>query len=87
MSKLQIDIVSDVMCPWCIVGYKGLESALAELSPDIEATINWLPFELKVGILFRAGSVPKITTIPNIIKMDRQSSRIGPRILEKPRKM
>ena len=46
MSKLQIDIVSDVMCPWCIVGYKGLESALMQLAPDIEATINWLPFEL-----------------------------------------
>jgi len=46
MSKLQIDIVSDVMCPWCIVGYKGLESALEQLAPGIEATINWLPFEL-----------------------------------------
>ena len=46
MSKLQIDIVSDVMCPWCIVGYKGLESALTQLAPDVEATINWLPFEL-----------------------------------------
>ena len=46
MTNLQIDIVSDVMCPWCIVGYKGLESALQQLSPDIEATINWLPFEL-----------------------------------------
>jgi len=46
MSKLQIDIVSDVMCPWCIVGYKGLESALTALAPDVEATINWLPFEL-----------------------------------------
>ena len=46
MNKLQIDIVSDVMCPWCIVGYKGLESALQQLEPNIEATINWLPFEL-----------------------------------------
>lgn len=46
MTKLQIDIVSDVMCPWCIVGYKGLESALEQLAPNIEASINWLPFEL-----------------------------------------
>ena len=46
MTSLQIDIVSDVMCPWCIVGYKGLESALQQLAPDVEATINWLPFEL-----------------------------------------
>jgi len=46
MKKLQIDIVSDVMCPWCIVGYKGLEMALDQLSSEVEADINWLPFEL-----------------------------------------
>ena len=46
MNKLQIDIVSDVMCPWCIVGYKGLESALSQLDLDAEVEINWLPFEL-----------------------------------------
>lgn len=46
MKKLQIDIVSDVMCPWCIVGYKGLESALNQLAPSLEADISWLPFEL-----------------------------------------
>jgi len=46
MKKLQIDIVSDVMCPWCIIGYKGLEIALEQLSIDVEADINWLPFEL-----------------------------------------
>ncbi|WP_022942663.1 DsbA family oxidoreductase [Psychromonas hadalis] len=46
MKKLQIDIVSDVMCPWCIVGYKGLQKALQQLAPDVQANINWLPFEL-----------------------------------------
>jgi len=46
MPKLHIDIVSDVMCPWCIVGYKGLETALKQLEPTIGADINWLPFEL-----------------------------------------
>jgi predicted DsbA family dithiol-disulfide isomerase len=46
MNKLHIDIVSDVMCPWCIVGYKGLESALNALEFDLEVTVNWLPFEL-----------------------------------------
>ena len=46
MKNLKIDIVSDVMCPWCIVGYKGLETALEQLSPDIQANIKWMPFEL-----------------------------------------
>lgn len=47
MSKVRIDIVSDVVCPWCIIGYKRLEKALSELKADqIEAEIHWHPFEL-----------------------------------------
>ncbi len=47
MSKiLKLDIVSDVSCPWCIIGYKALESALQNLSPEIQADITWQPFEL-----------------------------------------
>ena len=46
MKKLKIDIVSDVMCPWCIIGYKNLETALAQLSDEFSAEISWKPFEL-----------------------------------------
>jgi len=45
-TDLKIDIVSDVSCPWCIIGYKALQTALAEISPDITASIEWQPFEL-----------------------------------------
>ncbi|WP_086933425.1 DsbA family oxidoreductase [Agarilytica rhodophyticola] len=45
-TKLTIDIVSDVSCPWCIVGFKGLEKALQNLASNIDATITWQPFEL-----------------------------------------
>ncbi|MFT5796884.1 MAG: putative DsbA family dithiol-disulfide isomerase [Candidatus Azotimanducaceae bacterium] len=41
---LDIDIVSDVMCPWCIIGYKQLERALA--ITGMRARIRWHPFEL-----------------------------------------
>ena len=44
--KLTIDIWSDVMCPWCIIGYRQLQTALVELEGEIEAEIRWLPFEL-----------------------------------------
>ncbi|GAA0785614.1 MULTISPECIES: DsbA family oxidoreductase [Pseudomonadati] len=44
-KTLQIDIVSDVMCPWCIVGYQRLQQALASFS-NIDAQITWHPFEL-----------------------------------------
>lgn len=43
-EPLRIDIVSDVMCPWCIVGYKQLAQALEKTG--IEAQIEWHPFEL-----------------------------------------
>lgn len=41
---LQIDIVSDVVCPWCIVGFKQLEQAIARTG--VSAAVKWHPFEL-----------------------------------------
>lgn len=41
---MKIDIVSDVVCPWCIVGYKQLEQALEQTQTTAE--IHWQPFEL-----------------------------------------
>ena len=43
---LKIDFVSDVMCPWCIVGLGGLEEALRRLDGVVEAEIRFQPFEL-----------------------------------------
>ncbi len=49
-QTLTIDIVSDVVCPWCIIGYKRLEKALDLLKGDIEANITWHPFQLNPHI-------------------------------------
>jgi predicted DsbA family dithiol-disulfide isomerase len=47
MTKpIKIDFVSDVSCPWCIVGLKSLEQALANASDAVSATIHFQPFEL-----------------------------------------
>ncbi|MBY7808525.1 DsbA family oxidoreductase [Vibrio fluvialis] len=46
MRTLRIDIVSDVVCPWCIIGYKRLQAALSILSNEVRAEIHWHPFEL-----------------------------------------
>lgn len=43
---LQVDIVSDVVCPWCVVGYKQLMKALATMPDVFETSICWHPFEL-----------------------------------------
>lgn len=44
-KKITIDVVSDVVCPWCFLGRKRLENALAML-PEVEAEIRWRPFQL-----------------------------------------
>jgi len=45
-DKLKIDIVSDVVCPWCTIGYKRLEKAIHELGIQDKVDIEWQPFEL-----------------------------------------
>jgi predicted DsbA family dithiol-disulfide isomerase len=43
-TRMRIDIASDVVCPWCIIGYRQLERALEETGTQAE--IHWHPFEL-----------------------------------------
>jgi predicted DsbA family dithiol-disulfide isomerase len=45
-EKITIDIVSDVVCPWCYVGKKRLEDALTQLGNPDDVEINWHPFQL-----------------------------------------
>jgi len=42
---MQIHIVADMICPWCYIGKRQFEQALAE-RPDLAPTIRWLPFQL-----------------------------------------
>ena len=46
MKKIQIDIVSDIACPWCAIGYARLERAMERLGPEYEFAIKWHAFEL-----------------------------------------
>jgi len=47
MAKtLRIEVASDVICPWCYIGKRRLEKALALLGGEIEARVAWLPFQL-----------------------------------------
>jgi predicted DsbA family dithiol-disulfide isomerase len=43
---MKIDFVSDVSCPWCAIGLNALEQALAQVAPQIQATLHFQPFEL-----------------------------------------
>lgn len=49
IPALTIDIVSDVVCPWCYIGKRHVESAVAryrEAHPGSEVTLRWHPFQL-----------------------------------------
>lgn len=45
LKPLVLDVVSDVVCPWCYIGKKRIEDALA-LVPDVPVQLNWRPFFL-----------------------------------------
>ncbi|OEY67288.1 DsbA family oxidoreductase [Marinobacter sp. X15-166B] len=46
MKKMRIDIVSDIACPWCAIGYARLERAMAQLAATYEFSVQWHAFEL-----------------------------------------
>jgi predicted DsbA family dithiol-disulfide isomerase len=46
MRRMKIDFISDVSCPWCVIGLYGLEQALERASDVVTADIHFQPFEL-----------------------------------------
>ncbi|HEU4817104.1 DsbA family oxidoreductase [Janthinobacterium sp.] len=49
-TPIRIDFVSDVSCPWCVIGLKSLEQALAKLDGTVQADIHFQPFELNANM-------------------------------------
>jgi predicted DsbA family dithiol-disulfide isomerase len=45
-KRIRIDFVSDVSCPWCVIGLKALEAALQRVGGEVTADIHFQPFEL-----------------------------------------
>ncbi|APU09095.1 thioredoxin [Cellulophaga lytica] len=45
-DKIKIDVVSDVVCPWCAIGYKRLEQAITEMGIQDKIELEWQPFQL-----------------------------------------
>jgi predicted DsbA family dithiol-disulfide isomerase len=45
-TRIKIDFVSDVSCPWCAIGLSSLEKALARLGEQVTAEVHFQPFEL-----------------------------------------
>ncbi|MFW8652268.1 DsbA family oxidoreductase [Vibrio diabolicus] len=45
-NTIKLDIISDVVCPWCIIGYNHLTAAVKQLGIEDRIEIEWQPFEL-----------------------------------------
>lgn len=45
-TQLKIDFISDIACPWCVIGLRNMETALAAIGDEIEPYIRFEPFEL-----------------------------------------
>ncbi len=45
-TTLKIDFVSDVSCPWCVIGLRALEQAAARLDGEVQLDLHFQPFEL-----------------------------------------
>lgn len=59
-KPMQIDFVSDVVCPWCVVGLRELERALAKLSGTIAPRIALQPFELNPTLSAKGQSMAEL---------------------------
>jgi len=49
LGALTVDVISDVVCPWCYIGKRRLEAAIAQLreeAPDLPFEVRWHPFQL-----------------------------------------
>lgn len=82
-KTIKIDIVSDVVCPWCIIGYRRLEAALEQVQGSLTPEITWHPFELNPkmpqgGQHLREHLAEKYgTTLPQSKAVRQQITDIG----------
>ena len=49
-ARIKLDLISDVVCPWCIIGYKRLQQAIKASGAGDSIDIEWQPFELNPGM-------------------------------------
>ncbi len=59
MPALKIEVVADVVCPWCYLGYARLKEAL-KLRPDIKADISWRAYQLGPDLPAEGGDYKKL---------------------------
>jgi predicted DsbA family dithiol-disulfide isomerase len=77
---ISVDIISDVICPWCYIGKRRLEKAIAAFDRQVE--VRWLPFQLnpsmpKEGILRKEYRIKKFGSWERSQELDAQVAAAG----------
>ncbi len=80
--KLFVDVISDVICPWCYIGKRRLETAIAALSTEHEVQVRWHPFQLnptmpKEGISRKDYRTQKFESWERSVKLDATVTSAG----------
>ena len=80
--NLTIDVISDVICPWCYIGKRRLEKAVAALESKDEVRVRWLPFQLnpsmpKEGISRREYRTRKFGSWEQSKELDARVVAVG----------
>src|SRR5690242_1068364 len=78
--SLAVDVISDVICPWCYIGKRRLEKAVASLGVPVK--VRWLPFQLnptmpKEGISRREYRTRKFGSWERSLELDAQVAAAG----------
>lgn len=48
--QITVEVISDVICPWCFIGKRRMERAIALINKDVEINVHWLPYQLNPGM-------------------------------------
>src|SRR5438477_3645956 len=79
---LHVDVISDVICPWCYIGKRRLEKSLAAVEGRHEVRVRWLPFQLnptmpKEGISRRQYRTKKFGSWERSLELDAKVVAVG----------
>ncbi len=80
--NLNVDVISDVICPWCLVGKRRLEKAVAAVAGKHEVVVRWHPFQLnpqmpRDGIERRAYRTAKFGSWGRSLELDAKLVAVG----------
>lgn len=80
--KVTIDVISDVICPWCFIGKRRLEKAIAAFDGSHEVKVHWHPFQLnpampKEGISRKDYRIRKFGSWERSLELDAKVIAVG----------